>query len=158
MINTIFGGAPAEAIKVLSSKERKVAFILEALFFHPSWKVDSARIPGPFQKPSFLSLFHGILTIRHLRKAPPKSTSEKHHRKSLGKRRPYSVTTVQSFLRCGDLAAGFTRLQCPDCGHERLLAPSPISSTTSSGTPRKKQTPSSQSVIKIYGYFGIRES
>ena len=148
MINTIFGGAPAEAIKVLSSKERKVAFILEALFFHPSWKVDSARIPGPFQKPSFLSLFHG----------PPKSTSEKHHRKSLGKLRPYSVTTVQSFLRCGDLAAGFTRLQCPDCGHERLLAPSPISSTTSSGTPRKKQTPSSQSVIKIYGYFGIRES
>ncbi|MEJ6642664.1 MAG: transposase zinc-binding domain-containing protein [Akkermansiaceae bacterium] len=79
---------------------------------------------------------------------------EKHHRKSLGKLRPYSVTTVQSFLRCGDLAAGFTRLQCPDCGHERLLAPSPISSTTSSGTPRKKQTPSS----KIYGYFGIRES
>ncbi|MEJ6579474.1 MAG: transposase zinc-binding domain-containing protein [Akkermansiaceae bacterium] len=141
MINTIFGGAPAEAIKVLSSKERKVAFILEALFFHPSWKVDSARIPGPFQKPSFLSLFHGILTIKHLRK-------------SLGKLRPYSVTTVQSFLRCGDLAAGFTRLQCPDCGHERLLAPSPISSTTSSGTPRKKQTPSS----KIYGYFGIRES
>jgi hypothetical protein len=35
---------------------------------------------------------------------------EKHHRKSLGKLPPYSVTTVQSFLRCGDLASGFTRL------------------------------------------------
>ena len=29
---------------------------------------------------------------------------------------------VESLLRCGDLASGFTRLQCPDCGHERLLA------------------------------------
>ncbi len=25
-------------------------------------------------------------------------------------------------MRCGDLASGFTRLECPDCGHERLLA------------------------------------
>ena len=47
---------------------------------------------------------------------------EKHHRKSLGPLRPATTATVQSFLRCGDLASGFTRLQCPDCGHERLLA------------------------------------
>ena len=47
---------------------------------------------------------------------------EKFHRKTLGPLRPATVATVQSFLRCGDLASGFTRLQCPDCGHERLLA------------------------------------
>lgn len=47
---------------------------------------------------------------------------EKHHRKSLGPLCPNTAATVQSFLRCGDLASGFTRLQCPDCGHERLLA------------------------------------
>jgi hypothetical protein len=47
---------------------------------------------------------------------------EQQHRKTLGPLRPNTVATVQSFLRCGDLAAGFTRLQCPDCGHERLLA------------------------------------
>ena len=47
---------------------------------------------------------------------------EKHHRKSLGPLQSSAVATVQSFLRCGDLASGFTRLQCPDCGHERLLA------------------------------------
>ncbi len=50
------------------------------------------------------------------------SDYEKHHRKSLGPLRPTAVATVQSFLRCGDLSAGFTRLQCPDCGHEKLLA------------------------------------
>jgi ribosomal protein S27E len=47
---------------------------------------------------------------------------EQHHRKSLGPLRTGTINTVQSFLRCGDLASGFTRLQCPDCGHERLLA------------------------------------
>ncbi len=47
---------------------------------------------------------------------------EQHHRKSLGPLRHGTITTVESFLRCGDLAAGFTRFQCPDCGHERLLA------------------------------------
>ncbi|MGY8659295.1 MAG: IS91 family transposase, partial [Verrucomicrobiales bacterium] len=47
---------------------------------------------------------------------------EKHHRKSLGPLPSSAVATVQSFLRCGDLASGFTRLQCTDCGHERLLA------------------------------------
>ncbi len=40
----------------------------------------------------------------------------------MGLLRPESVAAVQSFLRCGDLATGFTRFQCPDCGHERLLA------------------------------------
>jgi hypothetical protein len=31
-------------------------------------------------------------------------------------------SAVGAFLRCGDLHAGFTRLQCPDCRHEYLLA------------------------------------
>ena len=47
---------------------------------------------------------------------------ETNYRKSLGPLPSSAVATVQSFLRCGDLASGFTRLQCPDCGHERLLA------------------------------------
>jgi hypothetical protein len=47
---------------------------------------------------------------------------EQQHRKTLGPLRPNTVATVQSFLRCGDLAAGFTRFHCPDCGHEKLLA------------------------------------
>ena len=47
---------------------------------------------------------------------------EQHHRKSLGPLRTGTVATVESFLRCGDLAAGFTRFHCPDCGHEKLLA------------------------------------
>ena len=47
---------------------------------------------------------------------------QKHHRKSLGPLPSSAVASVQSFLRCGDLASGFTRLQCLDCGHERLLA------------------------------------
>jgi hypothetical protein len=47
---------------------------------------------------------------------------EKRHRKDLGPLHPAAIATVESFLRCGDLASGFTRLQCPDCGHERLLA------------------------------------
>ena len=29
---------------------------------------------------------------------------------------------IAAFLDCGDLHAGFTRLNCPDCGHEFLLA------------------------------------
>ena len=44
------------------------------------------------------------------------------YRQSLGPLHPAATATVESFLRCGDLASGFTRLQCPDCGHERLLA------------------------------------
>jgi len=45
---------------------------------------------------------------------------EAKYRQSLGPLHP--AATVESFLRCGDLAFGFTRLQCPDYGHERLLA------------------------------------
>lgn len=47
---------------------------------------------------------------------------ESKYRKDLGPRHPAATATVESFLRCGDLASGFTRLQCPECGHERLLA------------------------------------
>ena len=47
---------------------------------------------------------------------------EKRHRKDLGPLHPAATATVESFLRCGDLASGFTRLHCPDCGLERLLA------------------------------------
>lgn len=50
------------------------------------------------------------------------SQYEAKHRKLLGPLDPMAEATVQSFLRCGDLASGFTRLECPDCGHERLLA------------------------------------
>jgi ribosomal protein S27E len=34
----------------------------------------------------------------------------------------WCVVEGSKILRCGDLASGFVRLQCPDCGHERLLA------------------------------------
>ena len=44
------------------------------------------------------------------------------HRKAHGPLRGDAVAVVDQFYRCGDLAAGFTRLQCPDCGHEKLLA------------------------------------
>ncbi len=44
------------------------------------------------------------------------------HRKTCGPLRPDTVHVVEKFYRCGDLSAGFTRLQCPDCGHEKLLA------------------------------------
>lgn len=47
---------------------------------------------------------------------------EKRHRPIHGPLRRDAVDVVRQFHRCGDLAAGFTRLQCPDCGHERLLA------------------------------------
>jgi hypothetical protein len=32
------------------------------------------------------------------------------------------AAAITVFLECGDLHAGFTRLHCPDCGHEFLLA------------------------------------
>ena len=35
---------------------------------------------------------------------------------------PEAAAAITAFLRCGDLHAGFTRLHCPDCGHEYLLA------------------------------------
>ena len=47
---------------------------------------------------------------------------EKCHRATMGPLRPNVFTTVRNFLRCGDLASGFLRFHCPDCGHERLLA------------------------------------
>ena len=47
---------------------------------------------------------------------------ESRHRKTHGPLRRDTVAVVDQFYRCGDLAAGFTRLQCPDCGHEKLLA------------------------------------
>jgi len=47
---------------------------------------------------------------------------ETRHRRTHGPLRPDIVSVVDQFYRCGDLAAGFTRLQCPDCGHEKLLA------------------------------------
>jgi hypothetical protein len=47
---------------------------------------------------------------------------EKKHRKTLGPLRTNVFTAVRDFLRCGDLAAGFLRFHCPDCGHELLLA------------------------------------
>jgi hypothetical protein len=34
----------------------------------------------------------------------------------------HAPDAVAAFLRCGDLHAGFTRLRCPDCRHEYLLA------------------------------------
>ncbi len=37
------------------------------------------------------------------------ATFEKKYRRTMGPLRPESVAAVQSFLRCGDLAAGFTR-------------------------------------------------
>ena len=40
----------------------------------------------------------------------------------MGPLRPETVVHVEDFLRCGDLAAGFTRFLCPDCGHQHLLA------------------------------------
>jgi hypothetical protein len=46
---------------------------------------------------------------------------ETKYRPSLGPLHPAATATVEPFLRRGDLASGFTRLQCPDCGHERLL-------------------------------------
>ena len=47
---------------------------------------------------------------------------ETDHRPAMGPLRPETITHVQEFLRCGDIAAGFTRYHCPDCGHQHLLA------------------------------------
>ena len=47
---------------------------------------------------------------------------ETRHRPTHGPLDPAAVSVVQTFYRCGDLAAGFTRFLCPDCGHEHLLA------------------------------------
>ena len=47
---------------------------------------------------------------------------EEHHREEHGPLDPHAAHTVRAFHRCGDLSAGFTRFQCPDCGHEKLVA------------------------------------
>ncbi|MSU47004.1 MAG: hypothetical protein EXS42_07775 [Lacunisphaera sp.] len=39
-----------------------------------------------------------------------------------GRMTTHVTTAVAAFLHCGDLHAGFTRLRCPDCHHEYLLA------------------------------------
>lgn len=50
------------------------------------------------------------------------ATYEHCHRKAHGPLRRDTVAVIDRFYSCGDLSAGFTRLQCPDCGHEKLLA------------------------------------
>ncbi|MCF7730245.1 MAG: transposase zinc-binding domain-containing protein [Akkermansiaceae bacterium] len=47
---------------------------------------------------------------------------EKVHRAAMGPLRANAFAVVGAFLRCGDLAYGFLRLRCPDCGDEHLLA------------------------------------
>jgi len=42
-------------------------------------------------------------------------TTTTRHRKIHGPLRPDTVDVVNQFYRCGDLAAGFTRILCPDC-------------------------------------------
>jgi hypothetical protein len=48
---------------------------------------------------------------------------------------PEAAAAISAFLDCGDLHAGFTRLLCPDCGHEFLLALNCGSYYTSFGFP-----------------------
>ncbi|MDF1752768.1 MAG: transposase zinc-binding domain-containing protein [Verrucomicrobiales bacterium] len=47
---------------------------------------------------------------------------EASYRKAHGPLRSDAIEVVEKFYRCGDLAQGFTRLHCKDCGHEKLLA------------------------------------
>ncbi|MDB4657708.1 transposase zinc-binding domain-containing protein, partial [Verrucomicrobiales bacterium] len=47
---------------------------------------------------------------------------EADHRKTHGPLRTDTIQIVEKYYRCGDLAQGFTRLHCPECGHEKLLA------------------------------------
>ena len=44
------------------------------------------------------------------------------HANKLPALHPEAAAAIVAFLACGDLHAGFTRLHCPDCGHEFLLA------------------------------------
>jgi hypothetical protein len=54
---------------------------------------------------------------------------EKHHRRAMGPLRPNAIATVRAFLRCGDLAAGFTRFHLP---------PPPIRALAVHGSPSAK--------------------
>ena len=45
------------------------------------------------------------------------------HRKIHGPLRTDAVAVVDQFYKCGDLAAGFTRLQCPAIGPRTRLKP-----------------------------------
>jgi hypothetical protein len=47
--------------------------------------------------------------INHVARPPIVARYEKFHCKTLGPLHPAATVTVESFLRCGDLAAGFTR-------------------------------------------------
>jgi len=40
--------------------------------------------------------------------------------------RPVIAEVIEKFLECGDLTHGFARVRCDHCGHEYLLAFSPI--------------------------------
>ena len=44
------------------------------------------------------------------------------HANKLPALHPEAAAAIEAFLEGGDLRAGFTRLHCPDCGHEYLLA------------------------------------
>jgi hypothetical protein len=50
------------------------------------------------------------------------SDYEQRYRKAHGPLRSDAMEVVEKFYRCGDLAQGFTRLQCKDCGHEKLIS------------------------------------
>lgn len=45
------------------------------------------------------------------------ASRRRRHRPLYGPLRSDAVQVVRQFYRCGDLAAGFTRLQCPDYSH-----------------------------------------
>lgn len=44
------------------------------------------------------------------------------YQKGHGYWRPVVRTSVDKFVKCGDLKEGFARIRCPDCGKELFLA------------------------------------
>ena len=58
------------------------------------------------------------------------------HRPTHGPLRPDAVAVVEHFYRCGDLAFGFTRLQCPDCGSNLDAGKEPIAAHDTKGRQR----------------------